>query len=65
MRLELPLTEEWTAMTFKEGLLLETSERQARQTLEIFTTNGLISNVVSSSELDATVVIGTKPEIKE
>ncbi|MCQ6264468.1 putative protein N(5)-glutamine methyltransferase [Fictibacillus sp. WQ 8-8] len=41
-------------------LLVETSERQALQTLEIFNANGLLSRVVSSSELDATVVIGTR-----
>lgn len=42
-------------------LLVETSERQAPQTLEIFTSNGLLSQVVNCHELDATVVIGTKP----
>jgi release factor glutamine methyltransferase len=45
-------------------LLVETSERQASETLEIFNRNGLLSRVVSSSELDATVVIGTKPATK-
>jgi release factor glutamine methyltransferase len=40
-------------------LLVETSERQAPQTLDIFARNGLIPHVVSSDELDATVVIGT------
>ncbi|WP_062237648.1 putative protein N(5)-glutamine methyltransferase [Fictibacillus sp. FJAT-27399] len=44
-------------------LLVETSERQALQTLEIFNANGLLSRVVSSSELDATVVIGTRPAL--
>ncbi|MBL0385760.1 putative protein N(5)-glutamine methyltransferase [Tumebacillus sp. ITR2] len=42
-------------------LLVETSERQAPLTLEIFATNGLIPQVITSDELDATVVIGTKP----
>jgi len=42
-------------------LLVETSERQAPQTVSIFTQHGLIPQVTSSDELDATVVIGTKP----
>lgn len=42
-------------------LLVEASELQAPQTVEIFTRNGLISQVISSDELDATVVIGTRP----
>jgi release factor glutamine methyltransferase len=42
-------------------LLVETSERQAPQTEEIFARNGLISHVACSDELNATVVIGTKP----
>lgn len=41
-------------------LLVETSERQAPQTVEIFTCNGLITQLASSEELDATVVIGMK-----
>lgn len=41
-------------------LLVETSERQALHTVEIFTRNGLISHLASSEELDATVVIGAK-----
>jgi release factor glutamine methyltransferase len=40
-------------------LLVETSERQAPQTVETFTRNGLIPRVASSDDLDATVVIGT------
>ncbi|MEV6863810.1 putative protein N(5)-glutamine methyltransferase [Streptosporangium subroseum] len=40
-------------------LLVETSERQAPQTVEAFTRNGLIPRVASSDDLDATVVIGT------
>jgi release factor glutamine methyltransferase len=39
-------------------LLIETSKRQAPQTVETFTRNGLIPRVTSSDELDATVVIG-------
>ncbi|MGG0276080.1 putative protein N(5)-glutamine methyltransferase [Bacillus rhizoplanae] len=42
-------------------LLVETSERQAKQTVEIFARNGLIPQVACSNELDATVVIGTRP----
>lgn len=42
-------------------LLVETSERQAPQTVEIFARSGLIPQVASSDELDATVVIGTRP----
>jgi release factor glutamine methyltransferase len=45
-------------------LLIETSERQAPQTVEIFASNGLIPRVASSDELDATVVIGTSPPVK-
>lgn len=42
-------------------LLVETSERQTPQTVAIFTRYGLITQVTRSDELDATVVIGTKP----
>ncbi|CAG9613876.1 Release factor glutamine methyltransferase [Bacillus rhizoplanae] len=42
-------------------LLVETSERQAKQTVEIFARNGVIPQVARSNELDATVVIGTRP----
>ncbi|ATF14026.1 putative protein N(5)-glutamine methyltransferase [Brevibacillus sp. HB1.2] len=42
-------------------LLVETSERQTQQTVDIFTCCGLITRVTRSDELDATVVIGTKP----
>jgi release factor glutamine methyltransferase len=45
-------------------LLVETSERQAPQTLETFTRNGLIPRSASSDELNATVVIGTKPALQ-
>jgi release factor glutamine methyltransferase len=44
-------------------LLVETSERQALQTVEIFAQNGLIPQVAFNEELDATVVIGTRPSI--
>jgi release factor glutamine methyltransferase len=42
-------------------LLIETSKGQAPQTVEAFARSGLIPRVASSDELDATVVIGTKP----
>jgi release factor glutamine methyltransferase len=42
-------------------LLVETSERQAPQTVETFARNGLIPRVASSDELNATVVIGASP----
>jgi release factor glutamine methyltransferase len=42
-------------------LLVETSEQQAPQTVEIFARSGLRPQVASSDELDATVVIGTRP----
>jgi release factor glutamine methyltransferase len=42
-------------------LLVETSQRQAPQTLETFARNGLIPRLANSDELNATVVIGTKP----
>ncbi len=45
-------------------LLVETSERQAPQTVETFARNGLIPRVASSDELNATVVIGTRPALQ-
>ena len=42
-------------------LLVESSERQAPLSAEIFARNGLVPRVVSSDELYATVVIGTRP----
>jgi release factor glutamine methyltransferase len=42
-------------------LLVETSERQAPQTVETVACHGLIPRVASSEELNATVVIGTRP----
>jgi release factor glutamine methyltransferase len=44
-------------------LLVETSERQAPKTIEIFARNGLIVKLFSDDELDATVVVGTKPTL--
>lgn len=45
-------------------LLAETSERQAPQTVATFARNGLIPRVASSDELNATVVIGTRPTLQ-
>jgi release factor glutamine methyltransferase len=45
-------------------LLFETSERQAPQAVETVARDGLIPRVASSDELDATVVIGTRPAIR-
>jgi release factor glutamine methyltransferase len=42
-------------------LLFETSERQAPETMEIVAGHGLAPRVVHSDELDATVVIATRP----
>lgn len=42
-------------------LLIETSEMQSPQTVEIFARHGLIPRVASSEAWDATVVIGTQP----
>ena len=42
-------------------LLFETSERQAPQAAVTVTRAGLIPQVASSAEMDATVVIGTRP----
>ncbi len=44
-------------------LLVETSERQAPQTVETVARNGLIPRVASSDELNATVVIGIRPAL--
>jgi len=41
-------------------LLVETSERQAPHTLEAFVRSGLVARVLSSDELDATVVVGSR-----
>ncbi|MCX9190465.1 putative protein N(5)-glutamine methyltransferase [Carbonactinospora thermoautotrophica] len=45
-------------------LLVETSERQAPQTVETVARNGLIPRVARSDELNATVVIGTRPALQ-
>ncbi|MCQ8770867.1 putative protein N(5)-glutamine methyltransferase [Streptomyces telluris] len=42
-------------------LLVETSERQASRTVETFVGSGLLTRVVECDELDATVVVGTRP----
>src|SRR5439155_17087548 len=42
-------------------LLVETSQRQARQAAETLTCHGLLTRVASSGELNATVVIGSMP----
>jgi release factor glutamine methyltransferase len=42
-------------------LLVETSERQAPQAFDTVARHGLIPQVTSSDELNATVVIGTRP----
>jgi release factor glutamine methyltransferase len=41
---------------------VETTERQAPQTAELFSRHGLLPQVEQSDELEATVVIGTRPE---
>ena len=41
------------------SLLVETSERQAPQTADIFARNGLVPIVATALRFDATVVIGT------
>jgi len=43
-------------------LLVETSDRQAPHTVEAFARHGLTARVVTSDELNATVVIGSKPQ---
>ncbi|GAA2145985.1 putative protein N(5)-glutamine methyltransferase [Kitasatospora kazusensis] len=42
-------------------LLVETSDRQAPLTVDAFTRHGLIPRLVTCDDLDATVVIGTRP----
>ena len=42
-------------------VLAETSERQALPAAEAFARNGLTTRVVSSADLNATVIIGTRP----
>jgi len=43
-------------------LLVETSDRQAPRTVEAFAQHGLTAQVATSDELNATVVIGRKPQ---
>ncbi len=45
-------------------LLVETSERQAPRTVEAVGRAGLVPQVASSEELDATAVIGTRPTVQ-
>jgi release factor glutamine methyltransferase len=45
-------------------ILVETSQRQASQTAKILACNGLIQHVTRLDELDATVVIGTRPALQ-
>ena len=42
-------------------LLVETREHQVPQAVETIARNGLIPRVASSDELNATIVIGTRP----
>lgn len=42
-------------------LLFETSEQQAQRAVEAVISSGLIPRIASSEELDATVIIGTRP----
>lgn len=44
-------------------LLVETSERQAAETVMTLARNGLVARVARSDELEATVVIGTRPAL--
>lgn len=43
-------------------LLVETSRRQARRAVEAFTRDGLLARVAGSDDLEATVVIATRPD---
>ncbi|RLQ93696.1 putative protein N(5)-glutamine methyltransferase [Falsibacillus albus] len=45
-------------------LLIETSERQAPKTFEIFMSAGLTTRIVRNEEMDATVVIGVRPPLE-
>lgn len=42
------------------SLIIETSQRQSVKTAELYSNQGLISRVVCSEDMDATVVIGTR-----
>jgi release factor glutamine methyltransferase len=45
-------------------LLVETSDRQAPQAMEIFAGNGLTPRVARSDDLDATVIVGSSPSTR-
>jgi release factor glutamine methyltransferase len=45
------------------SLIIETSQRQSVKTAELYSNQGLIPLVISSDDMDATVVIGTKPTL--
>lgn len=45
-------------------LVIETSKRQAPQTVETIAGTGLVPRVAGSEDLDATAVIGTKPTLQ-
>lgn len=42
------------------NLIIETSQRQATATADIYSRHGLVPRIVQSDEMDATVVIGTR-----
>jgi release factor glutamine methyltransferase len=44
-------------------LLFEASHRQIPRAVDILTRDGLISRVADSEELDATVVLATRPAV--
>ena len=45
-------------------LLVETSEQQASEAIEAVARSGLIPRLTSSAELEATVIVGTKPGLE-
>lgn len=44
-------------------LLVETSDEQAAHTAKLFELGGLVARIATSDELDATVVVGTRPPL--
>jgi release factor glutamine methyltransferase len=46
-------------------LLIETSERQASQTVRVFAEHGLNPQVMTDEELDATIVVGSRQPIRQ
>jgi release factor glutamine methyltransferase len=44
-------------------LLFETSDRQVQRAVDIATRDGLVPRVVTSEDLDATVIIGTRQAV--